>query len=45
MNEQTRAICDMAVLLYHVMQMEKQGVITTAHAKKISHLLRERILK
>lgn len=40
MQKKVKAICDMAVLLYHVMEMEKLGVLTADHAQKISELIR-----
>ncbi len=35
MNEKAKALCDKAILLYHISQMEKKGIITAEHAEKI----------
>ena len=45
MNQQTRELCDAAILLYHVSEMKKKGIITPEHAEKISALIRERHTK
>lgn len=42
MNKQINELCNAAVMLYHVMQMKKNGVITPDHEEKISALIRER---
>ena len=42
MNQQTRTLCDTAVLLYHLSEMKKKGIITPDHAEKISALIQER---
>lgn len=42
MNQQTRELCDAAILLHHVSEMKKKGIITPEHAEKISSLIRKR---
>lgn len=42
MDNQIQALCNMTILLYHVAEMEKKGVIKSEHAKKLNDMIRQK---